>query len=454
MQHLTADQLIDYAVDPDRVAERGVLQEHLRQCAECSRLLGEVRSIHAALAQPDLWQMVEQLEQPSETAAAVDDFAAWMAAEDAEAAELLAPMLDAPGEFAWANVSGNPRFHTAGVVRLLCSTAKKFLYKPLHARTLAEQAVLIAETIRDGAYPTSTLDEIRGTAWKDLANALRSLGSYPEALDALDRADRAFRRLPTPQLHCAIVELSRAIVYMKQDELAKAEPLAKSSAATFASLGQASRYIDAMLVFAMVLAKRGDHQQARQINLGLLAHAEATDDAILEARVSQNLGYSARALGELDEATIRHNRALALFTELKATMEVIRARWALALIVLARGRSEEAIRLLRGVMDDFLSEGVLMAAAMVALDLAKPLLAAGSSRRRRDVTRMCARLTREFRAAGMITSAMTALAYFREALRDPNATTDALEETRRHVRRFLDQVEDQPHLHFQPPSRP
>lgn len=449
VQHVTADQLIDYAVEPDRVVDRAVIEEHLRHCAECAALLADVRNIDAALAQSDLWVMVEELGDGPEGGSSAEDFAAWMAAEDVEAAELLAPMLAAPGEFVWANVSANPRFHTAGVVRLLCKTAKSFCErKPLIARALAEQAILIAESIGSEIYPGGTVDELRGTAWKDLANALRFLGSYPEALGALDRAERAFRRVPASDLHQAIVHFVRATVLMKAERLDEAEPLARSSAAAFASLGQSSRYIDATLLVAAVLAKRGEYQHARQLNFELLSHAQATNDRILEARVSSNLGYIALMCHEFDDATVRCQRGMLLYGELGATTELIRARWLLALVTVGRGLTEAGVTLLRAVMDDFLHEGMLMAAAMVALDLAKPLLAMGGARRRRDVTRMCARLTREFRAAGMLKSAMTAIAYFREALRDPKATPQAIEVTRQHVRRFLEQAEDQPHLHF------
>ncbi|HKO57513.1 MAG TPA: tetratricopeptide repeat protein [Thermoanaerobaculia bacterium] len=452
MQHVTAEQLIDYAVEPERVVDRGVIEEHLRHCADCASLLADVRNIDAALAHPDLWKMADELADSAEGGSPAEDFATWMAAEDVEAAQLLAPMLAAPGEFVWANVSANPRFHTAGVARLLCKTAKSFCErKPLIARTLAEQAILIAESIRDETYPGGTVDELRGTAWKDLANALRFLGNYQEALDALDRADRAFRRVPASVLHQAIVQFVRATVLMKSERLDEAEPLARSSAATFASLGQSTRYIDATLLVAAVLAKRGEHKRARQLNLELLSHAEATNDPILEARVSSNLGYIALMSREFDDAMVRYQRAFLLYGELGATSELIRARWLLALVTLGRGMTEEGVTLLRRALDDFLREGMLMAAAMVALDLAKPLLAMGGARRRRDVTRMCARLTREFRAAGMLKSAMTAIAYFREALRDPTATPTAIEVTRQHVRRFLEQAEDQPHLHFHAP---
>jgi tetratricopeptide (TPR) repeat protein len=452
VQHVTADQLIDYAVEPERVVDRAVIEEHLRHCADCAALLADVRNIDAALAHPDLWVMADELGGSLAGGSSPEDFAAWMAAEDAEAVELLAPMLAAPGEFVWANVSANPRFHTAGVVRLLCKTAKSFCErKPLIARTLAEQAILIAESIGNDTYPGGTVDELRGTAWKDLANALRFLGSYQAALDALDRADRAFRRVPASVLHRAIVQFVRATVFMKSERLDEAEPLARSSAATFASLGQSARYIDATLLVAAVLTKREENERARKLNLELLSHAEATNDSILEARVSNNLGHIALACHEFDEAIVRYQRSFVLYAQLGATSELIRVRWSQALVILSRDLTSEAVKLLRAVMDDFLREGMLMAAAMVALDLAKPLLAMGGARRRRDVTRMCARLTREFRAAGMLKSAMTAIAYFREALRDPSATPDAIELHRQHVRRFLEQAEDQPHLHFHAP---
>jgi tetratricopeptide (TPR) repeat protein len=459
VRHLTIEQLIDFVAEPERLGDRQAVDEHLRACDECPRLLERVKAIDAALAAPETWTIVDDLRDSEdfERAECVldptrEEFAQLMAREDADAAELLRDLAEAPGEFVWANVSADARFHTTGVVRLLCKTAKSLCErKPLIARTVAEQAILISEAIPASNYPAPVLNEIRGTAWKDLANAQRCLGAYSEAVESLERADRAFRRLPAPELHLAIVRLVRAIVEMKRECLEEAELLARRSAATFTSLGQTARYLDAALVIGAVLAKRGNYQRSREVNLELLSHATAINDLVLEARVSQNLGYVALELGEIDEAATRYQQALQLYQSLDATIEVIRVRWSLALIVLARGRLEEGITRLRAVMDDFLDEGVLMAAAMVALDMAKPLLASGAVRRRRAVIQSCARLTREFRAAGMRTSAMTALAYFRSAVRQEQADPAAVEVMRQHVRTFLDQLQDQPHLPFEPP---
>ncbi|HKO57544.1 MAG TPA: hypothetical protein VJ276_16850, partial [Thermoanaerobaculia bacterium] len=244
MAHLDDSDLITYELHADAAPVRAEKEQHLRVCADCQKALADIRRFNDLLKSAEMWRAVDELTGADELRQSLGDVAARLADEDAEATALLEPILRAPGEFIWADVGHKYRGNApAGVVRVLCQAARELFERdPMHARTLAEHATLVAEAIPDDAYPSVTLAELRGTAWKECANALRYLGLFDAAHDALSRAERAFRRLPDPALHLAIVRYIRAGVLYKSEHFDEAVSLARSAAAEFAALGQTTRY--------------------------------------------------------------------------------------------------------------------------------------------------------------------------------------------------------------------
>src|SRR5206468_12380199 len=117
--------------------------------------------------------------------------------------------------------------HTAGVVRVLCSSARGLREKnPEHALRVADEAASIAEMLPPQRYDAVTANELRASAHLERGNALRYLTRYGEALDALDAAQAAYEAGPLAERALAMVDYVRSIVYMESERIDDAAQLA------------------------------------------------------------------------------------------------------------------------------------------------------------------------------------------------------------------------------------
>src|SRR5439155_652571 len=112
------------------------------------------------------------------------------------------------------------------------------------------------------------------------------------------------------------------------------------------------------------------------------------------------------------EASIHLHKALALFREIGPASERVSAEWGIAETLLLAGKASEAIRRLRDVAAEFEARGMVTDAALVGLDIVDALL---TLRQEGQIANLAARLFRVFTDAGMLTGALTAIAYIKEA---------------------------------------
>jgi len=150
---------------------------------------------------------------------------------------------------------------------------------------------------------------------------------------------------------------------------------------------------------------------------------------------------------EVAEAQRHFARALKLFGDLQVEADRAKTEWGIARTLLYAGKPAEAVRRLLDVSSALEQAGLITDAALAGLDAADGLVALG---RMAEVAPLAERLFSVFKAAGMLTGALTALAYLREAAGGGELTRTAVA----HVRTFLSQVERQPHLAFEPPPPP
>lgn len=124
--------------------------------------------------------------------------------------------------------------------------------------------------------------------------------------------------------------------------------------------------------------------------------------------------------------------------------QIIRTEWGVARLFMDGGKLEEAIRRLRTVIAELVSGGMVTDSALAGLDLAEILLAVGQQR---EIVVLARDLFRVFTDAGMLTGALTAIAYLKEAAESGRLTSADIEA----VRGFLRRAERQPSLLFVPP---
>jgi tetratricopeptide (TPR) repeat protein len=442
MAHLTEEELAGYAFDPDAVPNRQEIEAHVADCPQCSSSLTFIRSVDDGLADPDAWAMADPHEDGKREE--MRERAAQTAAEDEEAAELLADLLGNPARTIWADLGSHERFRTAGVARRLIGAANDACERePLEALTFADAAIDVAERVEH--YSAPVLHDLRGTAWKERANALRLLGQYDAALEALKHAEHEFRKVPSAPLGPAIVSYVRGIVHYERGDLVKAQELLFESGETFASLGETDRYMRARHYMANVHVGQQDVPGAKAIYEQILAWAEATSDVKWIARESNTLGRCAYELRDLSAAVQYFHQSTQAFRALGLSSEAARPEWGLALVVLASGKPADALKRFRAVREQFHNRAMASDEALVVLDMMDALHALDQGP---EIVTLASEVLQAFTEAGMLTSALTAFAYLKEASRRGAVKPRQVE----YVRQFLGRLEREPALAFLPPD--
>ncbi|MGZ5441674.1 MAG: hypothetical protein ACXW4P_24875 [Thermoanaerobaculia bacterium] len=373
-----------------------------------------------------------------------------IAAEDREADEVLADrkLFSSPARTAFMNVQRDKRLLTGGVVRRLTAYAHEIhRNEPLDAVTFADAAILIAEVLPDDAYPWKAVFELRGTAWKERANALRVAGQFPGALDACTHAERAYRNLRSPGFGLSAVALIRAGVFLEQDLLHDAETWAEKAEAGFAHLGQEERRMRAVFLRGSIKYKGGDIAMAVKLLTQVKDYGEAVNDLRWTGQAAYAIGNCEVDRQNLAEASMQFHRALVIFREIGPDSERLATEWGLCRVVMHGGDRTEAIRRLRTVAAEHEKRGMPTKAALVRMDIVEVLLAAGETS---QIAEIAARLFRVFKDAGMMTGALTAMAYMKEAAAAGKLTAAGVDA----VRTYLQRSAGRPDVVFEPPPEP
>ena len=444
--HYDETALQEYLDDPESFPARAALEMHVTGCEACRELLTELRAFDAALGSDALWDLADGVnDDPPE---AIRQLTALLSREDAAAAELLDSLVRSPASFKRANVAAIAEMRTAGVVRRLCAESRALRERmPMHALVVADAAIAISDQLTAARYPQALVDELRGDAWHERANVLRYLGRHSEALDALDIAGRAYANSPVAVYWAAIVDYSRAVVFVETEQLEEAARLARKSARIFRQFGEDERYVHARIVEAAVLFDRGQYREARELFLSLLTSAKNVGDPSTLARLYLNVANCQLRLNDLPAADTYFARALSLYEALGLETERVRTRWSIGCLRIAAGEVEDGLARLREARREFEQLGARTDAALVTLDIAEALLAGGTGAGAREAAELCSGLVQSFAAVGMTGNALTALGFLQEAFSSGAVSPQLV----RHVREYLQTHRENDGAPFVPP---
>jgi tetratricopeptide (TPR) repeat protein len=448
MHHVSEAVAGMYVLEPSLVPNRTDVEGHLAACEECRATVASIRRFDAALAAVDAWPVTSDDAGYSEAVEQLRAFASRSAEEDREALRLLAEYEepDAAPRFVWADIPSKPEYRTGGIARLLCKRANGMCTrKPLYALALAEAAVRISAALPDETYPRATIHELRGEAWKEQANALYYLGRFDDSLDALASAETEYLSLPHEGLGLVAVTYVRAGILYEQGQLDAADELARESAQAAIHLGATDRSMRALHLQGEIRRRRGDLRGAIELFASVLRYGEETSDKGWIAREARALGVCYIDLMNAAEASRHLYTSLRFCTGMGSAVEMTRTQWAIARLVFLQGKPEEAVRQLRGVVGDLTREGMLTDAALAAVHLAEMLHATD---RTREIPKLLAGVVQTFVAAGMLSGALSALAYLKVAS-IAGIMTPAMFS---HVHQFIARAERQPALPFVPPQ--
>ncbi len=426
----------------------GLLEEteqdaHVPACETCSGAIESYRNLTAALQDASVWDDRQLTEQPApQTAALLRNFAATTAAEDAAAPAIVDKLLAASPEQRSALLARNPEWRTAGVVRRIFSAVDDTNFTdPKKAAELSALAIEVAESLDTSFYPFDTVTKLRARAWRERAFALHYIGAFPEALQALDQADKRAESCVVSDYESARVQQVRARVYRDLEKLDEALLLVRDSTPVFRAYGDKRRATIGDTIEATVLVRMLRFNEALAIELRT-ARDLTLDDESRTCALS-NAAFCYRELSQFDQAKALYAQAVQGFDRLGQVSKRSSARWGLAKVLFDEGRHESAVQLLKQVRAEYVELGMGHDVALVSLDAADGLLA---MQRPAEVADLCRGAIEYFRKAGLAFSeqAMTALAFLREAAEQGTLTPASVQA----VRKFIEILPKQPNLQF------
>jgi tetratricopeptide (TPR) repeat protein len=441
-EHIAHAELSLFAHDKLAVERerREEIESHVAHCAECGATLD-----FYSVAEEDLGDLAVWRPIIGSTAAAMSAYANQCAAEDAAADELLQEFFAKPRKAAVLNVRNLRKFHTGGVVRRLNAKAHEVVAsEPLEALIFADLAQAVADLLPGDTYPNHAVYELRGTAAKERANALLRLAEFDEALEALERAERAYEHLRSPGYGLATVELVRAAVYYERAELQQAAKHVDLAEQGYAHLGLEPQRIKAVHLRASIKLEALELEEAAATYQRVIDYGEKVNDAEWIAKGSYGRANAELDQGNLSEASALFVNALVILRETGPATDRVCTEWGVARVVLHGGKASEATRQLRDVIAAFERVGWVSNAALAGIDLSEALLVL---ERWEEIVKVAAHAYRVLKKAGNVTGALTALAYLKEAAAKRQLTPESLKVVREYLRR----VEREPDLLFAPP---
>lgn len=352
---------------------------------------------------------------------------AWLRAEE-EAGDLYGKQLLAIPTARWrSEMDADPNFRRYGTLRLVIDAIHEQLYYyPLDARERAAVVVRYIARVEVPAIEFRVM--LGGLAWKEYSKALRFAHEYPAAIQAAKRSRRIFSSIPSLACEAAKAHLCEALVYREQGHRDRVIEIALSCASVFRDFEDAEAYMNARMTQAMVLSDAHRPKEAMDIFSETAAEAEQRGDKYTLAICVHNCADCARAMGDLASARALDRRALVLFEELGTKAFTPKIRWTEAMALVAESRVSTAILELRRARAELLELGMNADAATYQLDIVGLRLERGE-----DVTVECSDLVDTFTRAGMIQSAIEALAYLREQARQSKISVTKIQYVREYV---------------------
>src|SRR5258708_1776328 len=300
---------------------------------------------------------------------------------------------------------------------------KRIERKPVEALAIANLSTSIAESLPANSYSPPVMAQIRATALRDRANALRYLGRLDEAYDSIETAESRLGEFPGAAHDRAIVWMIKAMIQGQMDLFADAERTITAASVVFADLNDLSRFFQAGLVYGNLLGRQKRYEDAQRVFRDLLTVATSTGDNETQARLHNNLGHCAIYLDDYAGANIHFSESIARFTDLGLGAEVPRTSLGAALILIGKGQIESGLVRLEDARRAFITLGMMGEAGLCALRIIEVLIDRGDTAQARALTSM---VIDEFETAGLDTRAVQAVANLQSSIDADGATGESV----------------------------
>lgn len=450
-RHLTEDEINELFVtsSPRKPSKKRTRQmEHISACQPCSDRYNECAKFVSVLGHPAVWSPAK--ESAPRDLKKVERIIALMrqlAQERADVVPLLDPTLTGRRETWMSKLSALGNIHTHGMVDALLDRADRIIRnKPADALELTSIAAEIADRIPVDAYAFDFVIALRARACREHAYSLYYAGRMPEATRYIDRSEALFKQTPRPEFDLARLGLMRAIIYRDTDRVDAALPLMRDAATTFHEYGDTTRRITTMLSEAILLFKQRRFADALAVWRAVEAEPSIEQQPSY-GMLLHHLGSCHRQMNDFEQAREYYARAIVEFEKRNAVTDLLHVQWSLGLTLLAQGKHRDALADLRRAWRGLTDLQMAADGALAGLKLAETLLMLDEPA---EVPSICRAILDEFTRAGMMTPAVSALSFLREAVAmdKDNATTVAII---RHVHDFLQDLPKHPARAFTPP---
>jgi tetratricopeptide (TPR) repeat protein len=430
--HCADEDLLSILDGDDLLTDIEAAQAHMNVCSQCRQRYDSLRQIDDILAEEAIHFFAQPAAETGPlpgTIEALRDRATRNAEEDEEAERTFEALTSLSSDNWMSYLRARPGAITAGLVRRLTREARdRFDRRPTEVLGLLDMAEELSREFQD----PFTVTELRGSIAKERGEALRMLGRYPEALDALDVAEALIATLPTPSYDLAFVECVRAGVLFSMSRYDEALPLIRGAGKVLRQHGDIKGAQEARFVEATILCERGDIVGAHRMFSRLAIYFAEADDREMVARASANLAECEVRLDHRDLAYEYAADAMRAYEELGYETEKIRVRWILGHALMRQGHTEEALVELRDAAEAFDAMEMLAESGEVGLDIAEIHL----TRKEWSEAETLARdLALRFTAARVPLHQARAFACLRDAVEGRTATAELVEYLRGYLSR-------------------
>jgi tetratricopeptide (TPR) repeat protein len=334
----------------------------------------------------------------------------------------------------WPSLAESPALrNNAALEQMSEEVRKRIERKPVEALAIANLAASIAESLPANAYPPEVMAQIRSTALRDRANALRYLGRLAEAFDSIETAESRLGDFPGASHDRAIIWMVKAMIQGQMDLFEEAEQMITSASIVFADVNDLSRFFQAGLVYGNLLGRQKRYDDAQRIFRDLLGVATSTGDEETQARLYNNLGHCAVYLDDYAGANIHFSESIARFTDLGLLAEVPRTNLGAALVLIGKGQVDSGLARLEDARRAFIALSMMGEAGLCALRIIEVLIDRGDTEQARALTGI---VIDEFEAAGLDTRAVQAVASLQSSIDADGATGEAVRTVHEFVQRL------------------
>ncbi len=407
-----------------RRQSREIVRHLLARCESCCRTL-------AARALPPLGVRRDRGERSVDYAAAftrswreTDRQLTALAAERAEAPELLRELLAQPAGRRTHLATASARYHTWALCELLLDAAGELGFQdPSRALDAARLGVEVAGLLAAAVYGEERVNDLRARAWAVLGNAQRIRADFRPADEDFVRAERLLRKGTGDPLEKAQLLLLKASLRGNQQRFREAFRLLDRVLAIGGKLADERLRGKALIMKGFQLGVAGHPEAAiRHLAAGLCT-VDAKSDQRLFMSAQHNLALYLTESGRHEEAARLLESARPLYHEVGDRMSLLRLRWLEGKIAIALGRFGHAEETLRGVLKELVEHELGFDAAMLSLDLASIYAQQGRSA---EMRRLAEEMIPLFQSRDIHREAIAALLVFHQAAQMESVTLNLI----------------------------